>query len=160
MKDSVIRVFRLCLRQRPPYLHCENRGGKSVWYVRIGRGSKGKRICLHSVYDTPEFKAEYDAAIADIAPNWEQEAKEQVDRDWRILRLWAYADMNAVAIIKGQRQKVRHSEIGRITGVTQSMAADLKAKQSVAIWRQVERLLPPQAPEIHLLGDIHYGHAA
>lgn len=49
-------------RQRPPHLQRElTRHGRAVWYVRVG---KGPRIRLHATYGTPEFVAEYDAAVA------------------------------------------------------------------------------------------------
>lgn len=49
-------------RPRPPHLHHEpTRHGKYVWYVRIG---KGPRTRIKAAYGTPEFTAEYDAAIA------------------------------------------------------------------------------------------------
>jgi integrase len=48
-------------RPRPPHLHREvTRHGKSVWYVRVG---KGPRIRLHAEYGSPEFSAEYQAAL-------------------------------------------------------------------------------------------------
>jgi hypothetical protein len=53
-------------RQRPPHLQREvNRHGKTVWYVRVG---KGPRIRLRAAYGTPEFQAEYDAAVRGDAP--------------------------------------------------------------------------------------------
>jgi integrase len=48
-------------RPRPPYLSREvNRHGNAVWYVR----RSGKRTRLRSKYGTPEFDAEYQAALA------------------------------------------------------------------------------------------------
>lgn len=48
-------------RPRPPYLLCErNRHGTVVWYVRIG---KGPRIRLRAAWGSPEFMAEYQAAV-------------------------------------------------------------------------------------------------
>jgi len=48
-------------RPRPPYLQRETtRFRKMVWYVRIG---KGPRIRIRAEYGTPEFDAEYQAAI-------------------------------------------------------------------------------------------------
>lgn len=48
-------------RPRPPHLNREEtRHGKTVWYVRVGNGP---RMRLRAAYGTPEFKAEYDAAI-------------------------------------------------------------------------------------------------
>jgi integrase len=47
-------------RPRPPYLHREtSRHGKVVWYVRLG----GKRTRLRAPYGSPEFAAEYHAAV-------------------------------------------------------------------------------------------------
>jgi hypothetical protein len=37
--------------------------GRVAWYVRIG---KGPRIRIRSEYGTPEFDAEYQAAIAGL----------------------------------------------------------------------------------------------
>src|SRR5215510_12760704 len=46
---------------RPPYLHREiTRHGKAVWYVRIG---KGRRVRLRGEFGTPDFGAEYQAAV-------------------------------------------------------------------------------------------------
>ena len=48
-------------RPRPPHLHRErNRHGTMVWYVREG---KGPRIRIRAAYGTPEFQAEYQAAL-------------------------------------------------------------------------------------------------
>lgn len=48
-------------RPRPPNLHRETtRHGKTVWYVRIG---KGPRIRIRAEFGSPEFELEYQAAI-------------------------------------------------------------------------------------------------
>lgn len=48
-------------RPRPPHLQREKtRHGKATWYVRVG---KGPRIRIKAEYGTPEFEAEYQAAI-------------------------------------------------------------------------------------------------
>lgn len=53
-------------RPRPPNLHKEtNRHGNDVWYVRFGQG---RRIRIKGVYDTPEFKAAYEEAMAGRKP--------------------------------------------------------------------------------------------
>jgi integrase len=49
-------------RPRPPHLHREStRHGRTVWYVRPDRG---KRVRLHGEYGSPQFQAEYKAAVA------------------------------------------------------------------------------------------------
>ena len=51
-------------RPRPPHLHRQvTQHGKTVWYVRIG---KGPRIRIRAAFGTPEFDAEYQAAIAGL----------------------------------------------------------------------------------------------
>ena len=48
-------------RPRPPHLHRQvTRHGKAVWYVRIG---KGPRVRIHAAFGSPEFDAQYQAAI-------------------------------------------------------------------------------------------------
>src|SRR5262249_23685441 len=48
-------------RPRPPHLQRQvTRHGRVVWYVRIG---KGPRIRIKTEFGTPEFDAEYQAAI-------------------------------------------------------------------------------------------------
>ena len=47
---------------RPPHLRREvTRHGAVVWYVRIG---EGPRIRIRAAFGTPEFDAEYQAALA------------------------------------------------------------------------------------------------
>ena len=49
-------------RPRPPHLHRQvTQHGKVVWYVRIG---KGPRTRVRAAFGTPEFDAEYQAALA------------------------------------------------------------------------------------------------
>jgi site-specific recombinase XerC len=49
-------------RPRPPHLQRQvTQHGKAVWYVRIG---KGPRIRIRADFGTPEFDAEYQAAIS------------------------------------------------------------------------------------------------
>lgn len=54
-------------RPRPPHLNRHvNRHGKTVWYVRRGRGA---RVRIRAEYGTPEFQAEYDEAISGVTKN-------------------------------------------------------------------------------------------
>jgi integrase len=51
-------------RPRPPHLHRQvTQHGKTVWYVRVG---KGPRIRIRGAFGTPEFDAEYQAALAGL----------------------------------------------------------------------------------------------
>jgi hypothetical protein len=48
-------------RPRPPYLRREvTRHGNVVWYVRL---DEGRRIRIRAAFGTPEFEAEYRAAL-------------------------------------------------------------------------------------------------
>jgi integrase len=48
-------------RPRPPYLHRQvTRHGKTVWYVRVGKGS---RVRIRAEFGSPDFDAEYQAAV-------------------------------------------------------------------------------------------------
>src|SRR3546814_14659469 len=52
-------------RPRPPRLHRETtRHGRTVWYVRVGRGP---RVRITAAFGTPEFDSEYQAAISGAA---------------------------------------------------------------------------------------------
>jgi integrase len=53
-------------RPRPPHLHRQvSRHGKTVWYVRV---QKARRIRIGAAFGTPEFDAEYQAALAGNSP--------------------------------------------------------------------------------------------
>jgi integrase len=52
-------------RPRPPFLNrVVTRHGKVVWVVRVGSGDGRRRVRLRAEFGTPEFKAQYEAAIA------------------------------------------------------------------------------------------------
>jgi hypothetical protein len=51
-------------RPRPPHLHRQvSRHGKAVWYVRVNHGP---RVRIRAEFGTPEFDAEYRAALAGV----------------------------------------------------------------------------------------------
>jgi integrase len=54
-------------RPRPPHLHRQvTRHGKTVWYVRLTRS--GPCVRIRAAYGTPDFDAEYAAAVAGELP--------------------------------------------------------------------------------------------
>lgn len=70
-------------RPRPPYLSRElTRHGKPVWYVR----RNGKRIRLKGVFGTPEFDAEYQAAIASTSVSTENIKEAAGTLGWLVAR--------------------------------------------------------------------------
>jgi integrase len=57
-------------RPRPPHLQRQvTQHGRVVWYIRVGKGS---RIRLKAPFGTPEFDAEYRAAITTLAARKEE----------------------------------------------------------------------------------------
>jgi integrase len=54
-------------RPRPPHLHRQmTRHGRVVWYVRDSHGTR-PRIRIRATFGTPDFEAEYQAAIAALS---------------------------------------------------------------------------------------------
>jgi site-specific recombinase XerC len=71
-------------RPRPPHLHRERtRHGRTAWYVRIGHGS---RIRLRAEYGTPEFEAEYRAALEGRPPASRERAATMGSLTWLVER--------------------------------------------------------------------------
>jgi integrase len=63
-------------RPRPPHLHRQvSRHGKTVWYVRVG---KGPRVRIRSDFGTLKFDTEYQAAIAGLPAR--QDTEESTSR--------------------------------------------------------------------------------
>jgi integrase len=91
-------------RPRPPYLLRElTRHGSTVWYVRKG---DGPRVRVRGDYGSPEFMAEYQAAIAGepVAP---KRAGGTGTLEWLIAR---YRQSSAWAVLapatRGQRENI------------------------------------------------------
>lgn len=82
-------------RPRPPHLHRETtRHGATVWYVRIGKGS---RIRLRAPYGSAEFSAEYRAAMSGEAPQQAALARTGSLR-WLVERYYETAQWKAKAL--------------------------------------------------------------
>ena len=91
-------------RPRPPNLHRETtRHGVTVWYVRIG---KGARVRIRGAYGTPEFEAEYQAAIRGNAPQPAATAvKGSLDWLWMLYRqTTTWADLSIAT--RRQRENI------------------------------------------------------
>ena len=70
-------------RPRPPHLQREiTRHGKAAWYVRVGHGP---RVRLKADYGTPEFDADYRAALTGF-PSRTKHAPAVNTLDWLIAR--------------------------------------------------------------------------
>jgi len=110
-------------RPRPPHLQREiTRHGKAVWYVRVGRGP---RVRISAEYGTPEFDAEYRAALAGAPVR--KAAPSQSSLQWLLTRYretTAWTDLSAATrrqrdnIFKGILEKAGHEAYARITTAT------------------------------------------
>lgn len=81
-------------RPRPPHLHRETtRHGRTVWYVRIDRGP---RIRIKAAFGTPEFDAEYQAALTG-KPRRQKGAASVASLEWLITRYRETTDWSALS---------------------------------------------------------------
>src|ERR1700704_493677 len=72
-------------KPRPPHLHRQvSRHGKVVWYVRVSKDHP--RIRMRADFGTPDFHAEYQAAIAGAAPRHAKGAPATGTLAWLIAR--------------------------------------------------------------------------
>jgi integrase len=93
-------------RPRPPHLHRQvSRHGKTVWYVRI---CKGPRIRVRHAFGTPEFDAEYQAALAGLPPRQSTKDKTSIGSlAWLIERYrerTAWSDLSSAT--RRQRENI------------------------------------------------------
>lgn len=92
---------------RPPHLHRQiTRHGKAVWYVRKGHGL---RVRMRATFGTPEFDAEYQAAITSRGrlppPNRDALAAESLA--WLIARYRESATWQSLSIAtRRQRENI------------------------------------------------------
>lgn len=91
-------------RPRPPHLQRERtRHGKTVWLVRIG---KGPRTRLRAPYGTPEFDAEYVAAINGETLPGRPEAVSKASLQW----LWdSYRQTSAWTVLAPPTRRQREN---------------------------------------------------
>ncbi|MCK0197565.1 tyrosine-type recombinase/integrase [Ancylobacter sp. 6x-1] len=81
-------------RPRPPHLHRETtRHGTTVWYVRKGQGP---RIRIRAAFGTPEFEAEYQAALVG-APRQKRGEPEAGTLAWLLARYRETTDWSALS---------------------------------------------------------------
>jgi integrase len=127
-------------RPRPPHLHREvTRHGKAVWYVRVG---KGPRIRIRAEFGTPDFAAEYQAAISGSAKPKVRGAPKVDSLAWLIARYRETTTWMALsAATRRQRQNIfRHVIEG--AGETPYVRVDSAA---IAAGRDRRAATPAQA---------------
>ena len=119
---------------RPPHLHREiTRHGRAVWYVRIGHGP---RIRIRADYGTPDFDAEYRAAVTG-APPARKAAPSTRTLEWLLARYretTSWTDLSAATrrrrenIFKGVIETAGRECYARITTSTIEAGRDRRAK--------------------------------
>jgi integrase len=121
-------------RPRPPHLHRQfTRHGKTVWYVRI---DKGRRIRIRAPFGTPEFDAEYQAALAGNSPRRTRGAAAGT-LAWLIARYRETAAWTSLSLAtRRQRENILQQvlktagdqPIARITAATITAGRDRRSK--------------------------------
>jgi integrase len=116
-------------RPRPPYLQRErSRHGRMVWYVRVNRQSP--RIRIYADYGTPEFMAEYQAAIeGKPRPNQAHKIRHG-SLEWLVNQWKASSDWH---LTKPATKKQRENILDRVTASAgQTPAGDITAEDILA----------------------------
>ena len=91
-------------RPRPPHLHRQvTRHGKTVWYIRIG---KGPRVRIRADFGSPEFDAEYRAAITGTARPQQVKSEAVGSLGWLIAR---YRETTAWAALSAATRRQREN---------------------------------------------------
>ncbi len=89
-------------RPRPPHLQREiTRHGRAVWYVRLGHGP---RVRIRAEYGTPEFDAEYRAAL-DGAPRRASSSPATGTLAWLITRYRETTDWASLSAATRRRRE-------------------------------------------------------
>jgi hypothetical protein len=89
-------------RPRPPHLQREiTRHGNAVWYVRVGRGL---RVRIRADFGTPEFDAEYRAALSGVPTR--KATQSQSSLQWLLTR---YRETTAWANLSDATRRQRDS---------------------------------------------------
>src|SRR5262245_45990422 len=126
-------------RPRPPNLHRElTRHGNAVWYVRVG---KGKRVRLRAEYGTPEFTAEYQAAVSG-APRPKKGAPAVGTLAWLIAR---YRETTAWAGLSVATRRQRENIFKRVIEAAGTASYAKITRKTILDGRERRAHTPAQA---------------
>src|SRR5262249_25355536 len=95
-------------RPRPPHLHRETtRHGRVAWYARVG---KGRRVRIRAEFGSPEFEAEYRAAVSGTALPLRRSAPATTALAWLVARYRETSDWSILSVAtRRQRENIfRH----------------------------------------------------
>jgi integrase len=125
-------------RPRPPFLsHERTRHGRSVWYVR----RNGKRIRLRAMYGSPEFDAEYQAAIAAPPQRPEKGGHAAGTLAWLVDR---YRETSAWTTLSLATRRPRESVLRQVLEIAGNEPLRLITAKSITAGRD-RRASPDQA---------------
>ena len=127
-------------RIRPPHLHREtSRHGVTAWYVRV---RKGPRIRLRAAYGTPEFDAEYRAAVDGAAAPAAMAAAGNKSLAWLIAR---YRETSAWAALSLATRRQRENIFKHVIKSAGAKAFIAITKDHIAAGRDRRAATPAQA---------------
>src|ERR1700722_4393383 len=125
-------------RPRSPYLSREaTRHGKPVWYVRRA----GKRMRLRAEYGTPEFEAEYQAALA-TAPRPQKGDPEAGTLRWLVAR---YRETNAWQSLSLATRRQRENILKQVLATAGDRPMARITTETIAVGRDRRSKTPFQA---------------
>jgi integrase len=126
-------------KPRPPYLLREiNRHGNPVWYVRKG---DGPRIRIRGEYDSPQFKAAYQAALEGKASTDNSKAASGSLR-WLVER---YRDSSAWTSLSLATRKQRENILRPVLETAGHQSIEKIGRKEVVAGRDRRRATPAQA---------------
>lgn len=127
-------------RPRPPHLHREtSRHGKTVWYVRV---DKGPRVRIHAVFGTPEFKAEYLAAVSNGAAPKKKTEPAVGSLAWLISR---YRETTAWSALSAATRRQRDNIFLHVLESASAVSASKISTKDIVDGRERRSATPAQA---------------
>jgi integrase len=127
-------------RIRPPHLQRETtRHGKVVWFVRVG---KGPRTRLRAAYGTPEFDAEYKAAVDGAPPQAAAPAAATKSLAWLIAR---YRETSAWAALSPATRRQRENIFKHVLETAGAKPYAVISREHIAAGRDRRAATPAQA---------------
>jgi integrase len=126
-------------RPRPPHLQKETtRHGRTVWYVRVDRGP---RIRIKAEFGTPEFDAEYRAALAGT-PTPRKGAPTTITLAWLIAR---YRETTAWTGLSASTRKRRDNIFAGVTVTAGAESYSRITRATIEAGRERRAKTPHQA---------------
>ncbi|SRR6266511_626064 len=127
-------------RPRPPHLHREvTRHGKAVWYVRV---DKGPRIRIKAEFGSPEFDAEYQAAVAGTLRGSAKGAPAAGTLGWLIAR---YRETSAWAALSAGTRRQREQIFMQVMAAAGQQLFARITPEVIAAGRERRARTPHQA---------------